>query len=389
MTRKPTILRHTLTAAALTFGLSACSTQPASPPESPAATPETPTSTSETTPKTPEPTSETVPETPASTQEIPVPAAEAAPKTDSSVSPEEWEKQFEQKVEARRESWKGKTFEEFEKQVYREPFENGKYIVNGDTPIRTKDELRDFFVTMVQGDTNEFRLQDETATNSLIVGSTGGQIWKWGNTEKYQLTYCVSPKFGNHYGKVVKAMKKATKAWQEAADIRFRYVDAQDANCDAANTHVLFDVSPVDVQGQYVARAFFPGEPRPGRNVLIDNTSFQLNPNGNLTLAGILRHELGHVLGFRHEHTRPEAGKCFEDKDWTTVTNYDAFSVMHYPQCNGQGDWSLNLTKLDKNGAACVYGPAVGFRIKPNACQSLATALTDLAPPSKPKRKKR
>ena len=36
---------------------------------------------------------------------------------------------------------------------------------------------------------------------------------------------------------------------------------------------------------------------------------------------------------------------------------------MHYPQCNGRGDWSLTLTNKDKNASACVYGPAMGFTI--------------------------
>jgi len=29
---------------------------------------------------------------------------------------------------------------------------------------------------------------------------------------------------------------------------------------------------------------------------------------------------------------------------------------MHYPHCNGGGDWSLQLTGPDKAGAACIYG---------------------------------
>ncbi|WP_458576345.1 zinc metalloprotease [Aliamphritea spongicola] len=76
-------------------------------------------------------------------------------------------------------------------------------------------------------------------------------------------------------------------------------------------------------------------------------------------MVGILRHELGHVLGFRHEHTRAESGTCFEDSEWTPLTSYDPFSVMHYPQCNGQGDWSLSITKQDAKGASCLYGPPV------------------------------
>ena len=84
---------------------------------------------------------------------------------------------------------------------------------------------------------------------------------------------------------------------------------------------------------------------RRNREVLIDCTSFgNINP---YTLRGILRHELGHVLGFRHEHTRPEAGTCFEDNSWRPLTPYDSSSVMHYPQCNGSNPGDLTLTDLD------------------------------------------
>jgi hypothetical protein len=118
----------------------------------------------------------------------------------------------------------------------------------------------------------------------------------------------------------------------------------------------------------YLARAFFPGDARPSRNILIDDSAFNLNPNDKLTLVGILRHELGHTLGFRHEHTRPNAGTCFEDNNWRPLTSYDAFSTMHYPQCNGGGDWSLELTAKDESGAACLYGAAPGFQIDSNIC---------------------
>jgi hypothetical protein len=73
------------------------------------------------------------------------------------------------------------------------------------------------------------------------------------------------------------------------------------------------------------------------------------------TLTGVLRHELGHTIGFRHEHTRPEAGTCFEDNDWRALTQYDSASVMHYPQCNGTQDGDLVLTSADKSGARALY----------------------------------
>ena len=70
---------------------------------------------------------------------------------------------------------------------------------------------------------------------------------------------------------------------------------------------------------------------------------------------GLLRHELGHTLGFRHEHTRPEAGTCFEDNNWRALTPYDSASVMHYPQCNGTSS-DLSMTATDRQGAVTLYG---------------------------------
>jgi hypothetical protein len=163
-------------------------------------------------------------------------------------------------------------------------------------------------------------------------------------------------------------MESATDAWEAVADIDFIYIGTEDSRCTASNPAVMFDVRPVDVGGKYLARAFFPNDPRASRNVLIDSSSFGLDPNDKLTLTGILRHELGHTLGFRHEHTRPDSGACFEDQDWRPLTDYDAFSVMHYPQCNGLGDWSLILTAKDKSGAACLYGSAQGFAVDPAIC---------------------
>ena len=71
--------------------------------------------------------------------------------------------------------------------------------------------------------------------------------------------------------------------------------------------------------------------------------------------GNIMGHELGHTLGFRHEHTRPEAGICFEDLNWRPLTDYDSASIMHYPQCNGTST-DLSFTQTDAEGVAALYG---------------------------------
>ncbi|MGQ0506076.1 MAG: M57 family metalloprotease [Myxococcaceae bacterium] len=234
----------------------------------------------------------------------------------------------------------GLTWEQFQKVVFREPG-TGVYIADGDTPFFSDKQLREFYDTNV-------------AQGQLIVNRVGSTDDVWNNTQRQNLSYCVSSSFGSNKSKVVEAMANATDAWMAAANVKFTYVPAQDDNCVASNTAVLFDVNPVSVGGQYLARAFFPSTARRDRNVLIDGSAFS---STGTNFIGVLRHELGHTLGFRHEHTRPESGACFEDSKWRSVTGYDASSVMHYPQCNGKGSFeSLALTAMDKQGASALYG---------------------------------
>jgi hypothetical protein len=83
--------------------------------------------------------------------------------------------------------------------------------------------------------------------------------------------------------------------------------------------------------------------------------------------VGVVRHELGHVLGFRHEHIRPEAqeGMSWWEKSnmeqWVTgglgaenLTDYDSQSVMHYP-LNGRGTLDFKLSASDKAGFKTLY----------------------------------
>lgn len=234
------------------------------------------------------------------------------------------------------------SFEEFMQVVYKEP--DGVWIADGDTPFETIEQLHEFYDAHVR-------------QGALAIMTSGGADVKWSDAQKLNITYCVSTTFGAHYNDVVSAMASATGAWESAANVKYVYLGQYDSNCNGNQTGVVFDIRPVS-SGQYLARSFFPNTSRKNRNILVDDTAFT---NGNSpSVTGVLRHELGHTLGFRHEHTRPEAGTCFEDNNWRALTPYDSGSVMHYPQCNGTGNWSLTLTSYDKSGAASVYGSAGG-----------------------------
>lgn len=270
-------------------------------------------------------------------------------------------------AEIKRIKQSGMSFNEFKLTVFKEPTEGGKYIVNGDTPIANEKKLKEFYKKSVA---NKPRRNGSSITDLVVHTMDNGRDAIWNNSKKRQLHYCVSDTFEHNHSLIVVAMEQASAAWESVADIDFTYIASENAYCTQNNPRVTFDVRPVN-HGGYLARAFFPNDQRIDRNILIDSSSLNLDPNDKLTVTGILRHELGHVLGFRHEQTRPESGTCFEDENWRPITNYDAFSVMHYPHCNGFGDWSLTLTEADKSGIACLYNPSIGFSINTSICSTL------------------
>ena len=239
-------------------------------------------------------------------------------------------------------STQGETWEEFLGQTYRENWEGGHFIVDGDTPIKDEKQLREFYDSLQQG--------------ALIVNTVGGADDKWNDATKSNLTYCISTNFGSNKAAVVAAMATATdQKWETMGNVNFVYASAEDGSCTSSNNNVVFNVRQVSGQ-PYLARAFFPGNNRASREVLIDTSSFG---DVGWSLANIVGHELGHALGFRHEHTRPEAGTCFEDNNWRPLTPYDAASIMHYPQCNGSSN-DLNWTATDAQGIAALYGAPGG-----------------------------
>jgi hypothetical protein len=243
------------------------------------------------------------------------------------------------------------TWQEFKAETYRDV--DGQWIVNGDEAISSVKKLHDYYDRMMaayeqsQGPSEGGKGEP----NQLVVNQSGGGDDVWSFSQVGNLTYCVSNAFGSMKSTVVNAMAGGAALWEGASSaIDFVYVSSQDANCTTSNNNVLFSVEPVQTS-EYIARAFFPSSPDWERNVLVDDS---LTTSG-WSPSNIMGHELGHTLGFRHEHTRPESGACFEDNNWRPLTPYDSASIMHYPQCNGTSN-DLSYSFYDGQGTRAVYG---------------------------------
>jgi Domain of unknown function (DUF4214)/Dual-action HEIGH metallo-peptidase len=255
----------------------------------------------------------------------------------------------------------GETWEQFEARSTHVVNGQTVYIVEWDLVV-SHEELRAYYdATVTSGPATDGL---GTAAQSLIVKSTRDVDDIWPNDRRHHLSYCVSNTFGSLKERVVSEMWAVTAAWEGVAGVRFIYDASQDGNCDLdpnSNTplsNVVIHVQPL-TSDSAVGFASYPSA-RYGY-IGIDYATIDTEPIYKGTSIAIVAHELGHVLGFRHEHIRPENGACgTEDSSWRELTPYDRESVMHYPYCNGVPNTKLRaypLSNLDRQGAERLYGP--------------------------------
>src|SRR5262245_29569705 len=140
-----------------------------------------------------------------------------------------------------------------------------------------------------------------------MLHRVNGQVMRWepGST----LTYCVLRKTfadDQEHQKVVANVKAATAEWAATCNINFRHESGKDDDEPGGvpPAGVTFTVRKVNEAGGPIASSFFPGDPASDRHLLLFPDYFAADLS--FDKVGVVRHELGHVLGFRHEHIRSE-----------------------------------------------------------------------------------
>jgi Metallo-peptidase family M12 len=228
------------------------------------------------------------------------------------------------------------------------------YVTGGDMPV-TLDELRRGYLAQVEGEALRqagIAVEESHSTvNRIGTYLNIDDIWKW--SDAHSLTYCISDTFGPLKNRVIGEMKTATTAWEKYAEVDFIYLPAHDANCKNSNKGVVFSVRPWNDDG---ACAFFPSGGACVPRTLVINIPIIDQQYAPVTTQGVFEHELGHILGLRHEHTRDMDSFCYEDDHWRTLTPYDGKSIMHYPWCpGGTNDGDLFITRYDAIGISQLY----------------------------------
>ncbi len=267
--------------------------------------------------------------------------------------------------------------------------DEGEYWVAESDHLLDEDGLREYAQERKNEDDGRAAAAGGSGTSQLVGIKQGGQTVKWPDAQKTALTYCILKKSFEtekldangdvtesvmdadaeaRYAKAKQLLAEAAGAWEKACGVKFVYKPQFDSRPTTKVPEVVFAVRMVDTEGAILASSFYPNTRQDNRRMLVDKGLFE--GAWGFDPAGVVRHELGHVLGFKHEPVRsgarptcPDERQVKEDDaagEAFDITEYDPQSVMHFYCKNlpfSDEQKQMQLSDLDRAGARQLYGP--------------------------------
>jgi hypothetical protein len=160
------------------------------------------------------------------------------------------------------------------------------------------------------------------------------------------------------YRRVKSSLEAAANEWNNASGVNFVHLEEWDGKLtDNQYPGELFFIVKYGYSDKdFVASSFFPHFKLPKDRIILINDYYMTTKYDSI---GVFRHELGHAMGFLHEHLRAGVtAQCPDEPSarFFSVGDYDPTSVMHY-YCRtvGFGSYELKLSPIDVAGAAALY----------------------------------
>lgn len=183
----------------------------------------------------------------------------------------------------------------------------------------------------------------------------------WKNPQERLLLYWINPAgpcSAEQIAMLRVNLNQAEKDWEDiCTECGIEFIEVR------SEKDAIFRVVCMNVGG-VLAQSFYPGDPKAKWILRIDKSYF--STKSMYDKIGILRHEIGHILGYRHEQIMlpdDQIKKCgwgFEkntdDKSVVALTEYDPQSVMHYICGRATSPVFLNFRRRTLKGIASCMG---------------------------------